>query len=418
MKRIFLILIATVFVYFVSFLPWSYSQIDPNLLLSTNPSVVAMEQTMLAFSHNRQAVTIWYEATIAVLFLLYFALWFVMQRQTVVLKKAGILLFLVIAFAFTLLSHPALSHDIYNYIFNAKIIWVYHADPSIAVALNYAPDPWLRFMHNVHTTSPYGFVWNAISLVPFIAGMGKFLPILLFFKTWMLVAGIGLITLQYKLLRLLFPKMEKKHITSRLLLFVLNPLVVIETLSTGHNDVWMMLLVLFSIYTFFLFQTKKHVLWLVVSILTLAASVEIKFASAAMIPLYLLLLSSEFKKLLSKLPRFVSRIQQGLYEYWPEIAGLLLFLPLLTQRSERFHPWYLIWSLSFLPFMKARSMKVLLLVFSVTAMLRYVPFLYFGDYSQIVTDQQLVITWSAVIIGIAILLVMRGIHAFRGSKKA
>jgi hypothetical protein len=37
--------------------------------------------------------------------------------------------------------------------------------------------------------------------------------------------------------------------------------------------------------------------------------------------------------------------------------SLALFLPLLTERSRYFLPWYLIWSLVFIPLLKSNFLK-------------------------------------------------------------
>jgi hypothetical protein len=71
---------------------------------------------------------------------------------------------------------------------------------------------------------------------------------------------------------------------------------------------------------------------------------------------------------------------------------------LFTTRSQQFNPWYLIWPLSFLPFLRSKTLKAGLVVFSFTSLLRYVPLLFVGGYSEAVQLQMRVITWSAIAI--------------------
>jgi hypothetical protein len=94
-------------------------------------------------------------------------------------------------------------------------------------------------------------------------------------------------------------------------------------------------------------------------------------------------------------------------QWWGEAAAILMFLPLFTELSRRFHPWYLIWPLTFLPFVKNKFIKTLLICFSITSLLRYVPFLYTGIYSAPTEQLQILVTWSAVPLAIVTYLVMK-----------
>jgi hypothetical protein len=57
------------------------------------------------------------------------------------------------------------------------------------------------------------------------------------------------------------------------------------------------------------------------------------------------------------------------------------FLPLLTKRSQYFLPWYLLWPLTFLPMASEKRLKEMLLLFSVTGLLSYIPFIFLGEYT-------------------------------------
>jgi hypothetical protein len=46
-----------------------------------------------------------------------------------------------------LFSYPALSHDFFSYIFDAKIATQYHANPYTTTPQHFSQDPDLRFMH-------------------------------------------------------------------------------------------------------------------------------------------------------------------------------------------------------------------------------------------------------------------------------
>ena len=66
-------------------------------------------------------------------------------------------------------------------------------------------------------------------------------------------------------------------------------------------------------------------------------------------------------------------------------------MPLLSSRSQLFHPWYLTWSLSFYPLIESKLLRRLLLLFSLASLCRYLPFLLIMGYdSHTLTYQQLI----------------------------
>lgn len=388
----------------LSFWLWSFTQTDPNLYYSSTNFWVAFQQSLWQIS--KTTAVWWYIGNIAVSF----ALYFYALKTTVRLsftpfwKTSVFLLPLLLTTCFLLLlSNNALSHDIYNYIFNAKAVAIYHMDPHLLSALEIAPsDDWVRFMHNVHTTAPYGRFWTFVTLIPFYLGVGKFLTTYLAFKAFMAM-GLGLLAyVQWKMID------EKKELA----LFLLNPLVLIETLMNGHNDVWMMGLALASLML--VYKTKKPFsVTTVISLGLLFLSTQIKLATLLLLPIWVLFIFRQFSKN-ENYPSasWVTRILRMTYRYWAELSSLLLFIPLLTDRSQQFNPWYLIWPLTFFPFFRSRYMKILLITFSVTSLLRYIPFLFAGEYTDTIQFQMRLITWSAVLVASGWFLVTRA----RGEK--
>jgi hypothetical protein len=252
-------------------------------------------------------------------------------------------------------------------------------------------------MHNVHTTAPYGRFWTYFSLIPFYLGLGKFLTTYVAFKVFMALGFGILVYLQHSMLE------DKK----KTYLFLLNPLVFIETLLNGHNDVWMMAMALGSLSL--LVQTKKLMSWrMVTSLALLLLSTQIKVATFLLLPLWILLLTWRVvKKENDSSTSWITRMLRMTERYWAEIASVLMFLPLVTERSQQFNPWYLIWPLTFLPFFRSRFMQLLLITFSITSMLRYIPFLFAGEYTDTLQFQMRVITWSAILVASALWLVTR-----------
>ena len=129
-----------------------------------------------------------------------------------------------------ILAYPMFSHDIFNYLFNAKMVLIYQANPHIRTAIEFR-DLMLRFMHNIHTPAPYAYGWTAVSLVPGLAWFTQKFTL----SFWAMKAFIGLfwlgeLAVLKKLVTQLFPQQPY-----RWWLFALSPLVLVETLINGQT---------------------------------------------------------------------------------------------------------------------------------------------------------------------------------------
>lgn len=388
------------------FTVFSFSLTAPNLVLTTwNPYWQFQTWMWETFFNNRPLLAYTYIFLISALFCVYILLLLSLKKTTrfILPKFIWILPFIIIFF-----SSTALSYDIFNYIFNAKMVAIYHADPHVKVALDFASDPWVRFMHNTHTPAPYAYGWTVLSLLPFSIGLGKFLT------TWIAFKLFAVLSLLLTYASLWWVTQREKP--SQLSLFILffNPLLLIEIFSSAHNDLWMLWPVILSMGLLVKKTRLGLPLGILFSLLFLALSISIKFATLVVLPIWLLLLISKTK---IQLP-FIKLTQR----YWPLLCSIALFIPLLTARSQQFHPWYLLWSLVWVPLiieipsnpqahgiericgLLQRIWPVTLIVFSLTSLLRYVPYLLEGEYSSEILLHQKIITWSAVVIS-GILLV-------------
>jgi len=145
-----------------------------------------------------------------------------------------------------------------------------------------------------------------------------------------------------------------------------NPLVLIETVSSIHNDVLMMGPAVGAILCGYTALRRRSWRWGVASLGLLLISVSIKFASV-------MLIAGGAGYWLTKKWRY--SLSLGAWQ------GGAHFIPLLTERSQQFLPWYLIWSLTFLPWMREQWGRMVLISFSFTSLLSYLPFLLSGEYS-------------------------------------
>ncbi|MDZ7587080.1 MAG: hypothetical protein U0946_04940, partial [Patescibacteria group bacterium] len=248
---------------------------------------------------------------------------------------------------------------IFNYLFNAKMALIYHANPHLQTAINFDFDPMLRFMHNVHTSAPYAYGWTGLSLLPGLVWFTKNFTLSFWaMKLFIAVFWLGQLWILQKLVQRLFPKEPW-----RFWLFALNPLVLVETLINGHNDVVMMFFALLS-YWFFLNSKKFKAL------LFLIFSASIKYTTIILLPLSLQGLFH---------PRGGRMDSSGVVIDIPSLSALALFAVMFI-RPGQLHSWYLIWAFSFAVLSKPKWIVKIFTALTIGALLRYAPYLYFGNW--------------------------------------
>lgn len=189
-------------------------------------------------------------------------------------------LVLVFALLFTVtlfFVYPWGAADIYDYILNAKILAHYHANPFAVRGDELANEPWLVYAPWSDTTVAYGPLWVILAGLAFQIAGSSLLANLLVFKAsaWLFywIAVIAVI--------LVWRKLDRTRIAIGALLFAWNPLVLLETLANGHNDIMMAAFILIAVYLFL----RDRRSWALVA---LAAASSIKFASALLAPILIL----------------------------------------------------------------------------------------------------------------------------------
>lgn len=273
-------------------------------------------------------------------------------------------------------SYNAFSYDFFNYIFDAKLVTYYHVDPHQFRALDFYRDPMLSFMHSTHRTYPYGPTWIWIT-VPFsFLGLNYFLGTFYLFKLLIVGSFVGSVYFLEKLLNLA----KSKKILFGTILFALNPLVLIESAVSAHNDIVMVFLGLGSLY----FLLKKK--WLT-SFVFLTLSVGIKYATVLLVPFIIYVLFKQIRKKEVNFPLLFN----------------LLFLAMLfgvaivsfasgQNKNPEFQPWYLLLMLPFASFLSQRKLIVYLVIFvSLGALVSYVPYLYNGEWPKNIVDLKLIL---------------------------
>jgi hypothetical protein len=362
---------------------YSYSQVDPNLILSDNVYFWQFQQFLWQLGyHNRGWSAFLYTLIMFILFYCYREIASRFYTNQWTMRDFKRLLIIVVL---TLLpAYPALSHDVFNYAMNAKIVWKYQADPHAQVALDFPNDPWLTFMHNVHTPAPYAKGWTAFSLPFGFIGQENIKLTMFIFRIVNVIAFGGLLYVLYKL------PLPKRLGSLALLAF--NPLMLIESIGNIHNDVIMMALALAGYYAISTGYVKKRWWLLFIGIVVLLISISIKYASIMIVAG--LFVFQGFKRLRLHLSKGAA-------------LAISHFSLLLSERSKWFLPWYLIWSLSFLPLVKEPLLVSSLIFFSLSGLLSYVPYLYWGQYFPTQDWQRMAILWGLPLLLILILNLRR-----------
>jgi hypothetical protein len=291
---------------------------------------------------------------------------------------------IVITTAILTISYSAFSYDIFNYIFDAKILTHYHLNPYLFKPLDFPQDPMLSFMHWTHRTFPYGPIWLGITIPFSYLGLNFFLPTFFLFKVLAGISYLGTVYAISRIVRKISPENELLAIA----FFAFNPLVLIESLVSGHNDIVMMCLGMFGI----LFLVTKRYL---IGLLFLSLSVGTKYATGFLLPLYGIIVIFERKKVLVKYQQI-----------FPIFIIAMLCAVVAASMRTTFQPWYLLFVIP-LASLIAQKYYVIIptLVLSIAALLNYSPYLYLGNWDQPVPMILNILNISGVLLSAVLVLV-------------
>ena len=384
---------------------YSFTQVDLSLTLSE----WSIWQIVQKFFQNigyfqRPLSTLFYIVIILLLYIFYFAFLFLAHKKKITRKEVW---FLILATTVILtFSYNAFSYDLFNYIFDAKIVTHYHQNPYIHKALDFPQDPMLSFMHWTHRTYPYGPMWLILT-VPLSFFVNFFLPTFFIFKTLIALSFLGTAFFISKILNKISPHNE----VFGLVFFALNPLVIIESLVSGHNDIVMIFLSMVALYSV---MNNKYVR----SFILLVLSIGIKFATIFLIPVFAFLYfqivhrhsgNSERSVEASRIPIENKRFWTSQNDAWQKIflsitALMIIPVAMASVRTD-FQPWYLLYVL---PFSALISKKYYVFIPSVVvsffALLQYAPFLYLGNWNEPVPTLLLWITISSILLSLVLIL--------------
>ncbi len=177
----------------------------------------------------------------ALFIILAFFLYFSILKEKISAKK--VVFFAVLFQIIVFFSYPILSTDMISYILSDRVAIVYHRNVWTTRPDEFKSDPYFNLSDWTDKTRIYGgvnqFFYN---LATQMAG-DDFLVNLAFHKLVVLVFVLATIAGTYYILAKNLPA----HLSPGLALVFLNPLFILETIGSGHNDILMIFFVTLSI---------------------------------------------------------------------------------------------------------------------------------------------------------------------------
>lgn len=358
----------TVFLLFI--VTFSYLFIDPNLFY--------LKKLYTGFAFQERTITITVFVVIIFLSFAYYLTFLrLLHKKQLGLKEVKILIGVTIGILF--FSYPAmLSYDIFNYIATAKVLFFYNENPYIVMPIEFLGEPMLAFTRAANKVALYGPVWILLTGIPYFLSFGNFLLTLFGFKLFAALFYIATIYLIFRMTNSVLP----------VVLFGLNPLIVIETLISGHNDIVMIFFALLAFY----FLQKKNIL---LAVCLLIISIFIKYATFFLLPAFLYALWRTLKK---------QKINWRKVFFYASILMYAIFF--LSSFREEIYPWYAIWFLSFAFLIPEKKLLLFIsLIFSFSLLLRYIPFMLTGNYFGMTPVLKIALTFFPLCIGLVLLMI-------------
>lgn len=363
---------------------FSYAYVDLNLTLNQNRLALSFISSLQSLGYyNRPLSTIVFILLIIFLFSFFIVNLFLASRNKLTIKY--IFTITVLLTVISVFAYPFLSSDVFNYMFDAKILLHYHLSPYTHKALDFPSDDWIRFMRWTHRYSPYGPAWLLLSIFPALLGFGKFILSLLAFKV---LAGIFHILNTIIIYRIL-TKIKSNEILLGVTFYALNPLLLIEGVSNGHNDVVLATSILLTVY----FVVYKKV---TLSTFIMAIGFLIKYLPVLTLPGLLLI---ALKKV--SIEKFIILNFIMLLLFTIIVSTFPLTVPFISKGSTQvqFQPWYLFWTIPIVALTGNKRLVLISIAICFGAMFRYIPYLYNGDWSHTGTIQFMeVVTFIPAII--------------------
>jgi hypothetical protein len=177
-------------------------------------------------------------------------------------------------------TQPAmLSTDVYAYAMYGRIAAIYGGDPYVQVHNQYPDDPFMPLTYFLPWPSWYGQLWTSLSAgLALLAGERIGLTVLLYrlLAAGSALAAAGAIWLSLR-------QLAQRRAAQGVAFFLWNPLLILESGMSGHNDALMAALLLLGLALF----VRGH---RIAPVVFFSLSVLVKLVTGLLLPLYILLL--------------------------------------------------------------------------------------------------------------------------------
>ncbi|MGE3270898.1 MAG: hypothetical protein AB7P40_19250 [Chloroflexota bacterium] len=141
-------------------------------------------------------------------------------------------------------GYPVLSNDIFKYVFDGRILAVYGENPFVRVPADYPDDRFYDLVYWKAVVNAHGPIWRIMEAASAQAGGDRCVNAILAMKVWPILAYLGTIGAVFLMLR---PSGSSVALTGTLA-YAWCPLVLLEALQNGHNDVVAALPVLLAVW--------------------------------------------------------------------------------------------------------------------------------------------------------------------------
>ncbi|HTK10583.1 MAG TPA: hypothetical protein VL485_25650 [Ktedonobacteraceae bacterium] len=252
--------------------------------------------------HNVEMAThiVFFMLFVAIAFLIYAGAAYTIWRKPAFFSSRATIRWIwltVIACSVILILTPAmLSHDIFAYSSYGRILAIYHANPYFTPFADFPHDPFYPLDDWKYTPSAYGPIWQALStLIALLCGNQpatslvtyQVLGVVLHLCNMFLIIGT-LRALNYS---------ERTTVLGALL-YAWNPLALLESCFSGHNDVLLITFLLLGLWSFARIERRQaqeaqkfRLHRYLLPLLFLTFAVLIKASAAPMLVLFLVLLA-------------------------------------------------------------------------------------------------------------------------------
>lgn len=369
---------------------YSFTQVDLGLTLTKASVFQGIEKSFQYIGYfNRGLSSVIFVLIVLMLFILYFITLHLVNHRSY--KRREVWAIIISVGVILFLAYNAFSYDLFNYIFDAKIVTFYHQNPYTHGAIDFPHDKMLGFMHWTQRTYPYGPFWLVITVPLSYIGVNYFLLTFYLFKLLALVSFLGVSYFIEKILQ----KIKTVDSLFGLVFFALNPLVLVEFLVSAHNDITMMFFAMLSAYLLI----QKRFIWASIFLLI---SIGIKFATVFLIPPYIIFFYFLFYRKRTEYPLIL------------EIAAACMIIPvILATVRTNFQPWYLLYILPFASLLSKKFyVAIPTIVITFVSLFTYLPFLFEGNWNPPIP---LILWWMmflAVAVSCALVLFyyLRNVH--------